>query len=102
MRIIGLRRIMPPESSAGHFPPLKYGHDASGQCLLLTGTEITQASTAATTFTVTANVAALCKISATNLNFGKYMPSSGAVTGNFTISGHCTNGTKFTLALNDR
>ncbi|WP_414039757.1 spore coat U domain-containing protein [Acidithiobacillus sp. M4-SHS-6] len=69
--------------------------------LLLASAGIAQAaSTATTTFNVTATVPAFCKVSATNLNFGNYTPGSGAVTGNSTISVNCTKGTTFTVALN--
>lgn len=70
--------------------------------LLLAGAGVAQAAPppATTTFNVTATVPSLCKVSATNLNFGPYNPSSGAVTGNSAVTVNCTKGTAFTVALN--
>jgi spore coat protein U-like protein len=58
------------------------------------------ASTATTTFTVSATVLKNCTASATNLGFGNYTQGSGTVTSTSTVSVLCTNGTTFTVALN--
>jgi spore coat protein U domain-containing protein, fimbrial subunit CupE1/2/3/6 len=59
------------------------------------------AGTANTSFNVTATVINSCKISATNLSFGNYDPTSATnTTGSSTISATCTKGDSFTLALN--
>jgi len=69
--------------------------------LLLAGAGVAQAAgTATATFNVTATVPTWCKATATNLNFGPYNPSSGAVTGNSAVTVNCTKGTAFTVALN--
>jgi len=59
------------------------------------------AGTATTNFTVSATVVATCQISAGPLNFGTYVPGSGAALRvSTTISVQCTNGTAApTLAL---
>ena len=55
------------------------------------------ASTATTTFQVTATVAASCTISATNLAFGNY--TLAQLDGTSTITATCTNGTTYTVGL---
>ena len=56
------------------------------------------ASTATTTFNVTATVQATCLISANNLGFGTYSGSVIATT--TTLSVTCTNGTTYNVGLN--
>jgi len=56
------------------------------------------ASTATTTFNVTATVQATCLISASNLGFGTYTGSAIATT--TTLSVTCTNGTTYNVGLN--
>ena len=56
------------------------------------------ASTATTTFNVTATVQATCLISANNLGFGTYSGSAIATT--TTMSVTCTNGTTYNVGLN--
>src|SRR5947209_15357512 len=56
------------------------------------------ASTATTTFNVTATVQATCLISASNLGFGTYSGSAIATT--TTMSVTCTNGTTYNVGLN--
>jgi spore coat protein U-like protein len=59
------------------------------------------AATATNTFTVQATINAACNVSATNLNFGTYSPTSGAaLTGASTVSVYCTSGTPYTTSLN--
>jgi spore coat protein U-like protein len=58
------------------------------------------AATTATTFNVSATVAANCLASATALNFGTYTPSGGNAVANTTIAVRCTKNTAFTVALN--
>lgn len=59
------------------------------------------AATATTTFTVTATVLKYCTVSSTNLAFGNYTPSTGALTNTATVTYACTNGTPITsIALN--
>lgn len=56
------------------------------------------ASTATTTFTVSAQVVATCTIAATNLSFGNY---TGVVnTATSTITAQCTNTTPYNIGLN--
>ncbi len=58
------------------------------------------AATTATTFNVSATVAANCLASAAALNFGTYTPLGGNAAANTTISVRCTKNTGFTVALN--
>ena len=58
------------------------------------------ANPATTTFTVSATVLKNCTVSATNLTFGNYTPTGGAVAANSTVSVSCTKSTAFTVALN--
>jgi spore coat protein U-like protein len=59
------------------------------------------AATATNTFTVTATVLKFCTVSATNMAFGNYTPSTGAVTNTATVTYACTNGTPITsITLN--
>jgi len=66
-------------------------------CLFTAGA---RAATVSTTFDVTATVVDACSVSATDLDFGSYDPSSGtALDGSSTISANCTVGTGYTLSL---
>lgn len=56
------------------------------------------ASTATTTFNVTATVQATCLVSGSNLAFGTYSGSAIAMT--TTLSVTCTNGTTYNVGLN--
>lgn len=59
-----------------------------------------QASTANTTFSVTATVTANCSVAATDLTFGNYDVNAGSATnGTSTVKVNCTKGTAFTVAL---
>jgi len=58
------------------------------------------AATATTTFTVSATVVAACSVSATSLAFGSYT-GAGNVDQTSTISVTCSNGTDYSVALND-
>jgi spore coat protein U-like protein len=60
-----------------------------------------QAATRTTTFNVSATVASNCLVSATNLDFGAYTPGGGDRTVNSAVSVRCTNGTGFTVKLDD-
>ncbi len=60
------------------------------------------AQTATTSFTVTATVIAACAVTAANLVFGNYNPTSGtALDGSTTVTVACTPGTNYTVALNN-
>jgi spore coat protein U-like protein len=59
-----------------------------------------QASTATTTFQVTAAVLATCSVAAPTLAFGNYTPGAGAISGTTTVAVKCTNGSTYTVALN--
>jgi spore coat protein U-like protein len=52
------------------------------------------------TFNVQATVRANCAITATDLNFGDYLPSAGDVSVQSSLSVRCTNGTPYTVSLN--
>jgi len=58
------------------------------------------AATTGTSFTVSATVVASCSVSATNLAFGSYTGSSN-LDQTSTVSVTCTNGTDYSVALND-
>jgi len=58
------------------------------------------AASTSTTFTVSATVVASCSVSATNLAFGSYT-GSAHVDQTSTVSVTCTNGTDYSVALND-
>src|SRR5262245_48022696 len=59
------------------------------------------AATDTTTFTVTANIAADCNLSAGNMAFGAYDPANGtAADQQSTINVYCSNGQTYTVALN--
>jgi spore coat protein U-like protein len=57
------------------------------------------ANPATTTFTVMATVLKNCTVSATNLNFGTYTPTGGALAVNSTVSVSCTVSTPFNTEL---
>jgi spore coat protein U-like protein len=57
------------------------------------------ANPATTTFTVMATVLKNCTVSATNLNFGNYTPTGGALAVNSTVSVSCTLNTPFNTEL---
>lgn len=60
-----------------------------------------KAATATTTFLVTAEIGETCSVSATNLAFGSYDPSSGTPTDSTnTVTVTCTNGTAYAIGLN--
>lgn len=59
------------------------------------------AGQATTSFTASAVIAPLCTVTATNLAFGNYSPTSAtALTGTSTINVFCTSGTTYTILLN--
>jgi spore coat protein U-like protein len=60
-----------------------------------------QASTATTSFSVSATVLSSCAVSASLLAFGSYNPiASTATTGNTTLLVTCTSGTPYNIGLN--
>jgi spore coat protein U-like protein len=65
----------------------------------LTGTPPAYAATTSTTFTVTATVATVCSVTATDLAFGAYANSAIAATS--TVSVTCTSGGAYTVGLSD-
>jgi spore coat protein U-like protein len=58
------------------------------------------ASTASTTFQVSATVVKTCSVNAAALAFGNYTPGVGAISGTTTINVLCTRTTPFTVSLN--
>lgn len=57
-------------------------------------------ATATTTFTVTATIVGVCQIAATNLAFGNYNPTLGAVlNGTSTVTPTCTISTPYSITL---
>ena len=52
-----------------------------------------------TTFGVSASVLKNCTVAATNVAFGNYTPTAGAVSANGSVSVSCTKNTTFTVAL---
>lgn len=59
------------------------------------------AATSSTTFTVNANVLAVCTLSATNVNFANYDATSATADDTTsTLTVLCTNGQAYTVALN--
>lgn len=68
---------------------------------LITGAGVASAASTGTTFNVTANIAASCTVvSAANVAFGAYDPTSGSdvdVSANFVH--RCTKGTSYTITL---
>lgn len=68
--------------------------------LLAALTQAAHATTAQTSFSVTATVLASCTVSAGTLAFGNYTPTSGSpADSTSTIDVTCTNGTTYTVAL---
>lgn len=57
------------------------------------------ADTATTTFQVTATVAASCKVTASDLDFGAYDPLAVALDGTSTITATCTAETPYEIGL---
>ena len=57
------------------------------------------ANPATTTFQVSATVLKNCTVAATNVAFGNYTPTAGAVAANGTVSVKCTKNTSFTVSL---
>lgn len=57
------------------------------------------ADVATTTFSVTARARASCLVSASDLNFGDYVPSTGDVDAQAAVTVRCTRGTSFQVAL---
>src|SRR5215470_975860 len=57
------------------------------------------ANPATTTFQVSATVLKNCTVAATNVAFGNYTPTAGAVAANGTVSVKCTKNTAFTVSL---
>jgi len=66
--------------------------------ILLGGSQGATASSATTTFQVTASVVSSCTISATNLVFGNY--TLAQLDGTSTVTVTCTNGSAFKIGLN--
>jgi spore coat protein U-like protein len=69
---------------------------AAGILLAVTGAA--QAANKQTTFLVTANVASVCLVSATDLDFGAF-DASADLTGSSSVNVRCTNGTGYTVQL---
>ncbi|HLI12670.1 MAG TPA: spore coat U domain-containing protein [Alphaproteobacteria bacterium] len=72
----------------------------SGLLAAAAGAIPAEATTATTSFQVTANVQSSCTVSATAMAFGTYSLTSGN-TATSTITVTCTNGTKATIALDN-
>ena len=73
----------------------------SAALLLAAGSASAQAANPATsTFQVSATVQKNCTVAATNVAFGNYTPTAGAVTANGTVSVSCTKSSTFTVSLN--
>jgi spore coat protein U-like protein len=74
---------------------------AAFAALAVLGLDCAHAGQATTSFTASAVIAPLCTVSATNLTFGNYTPTSAtALTGTSTINVFCTSGTTYTILLN--
>jgi len=67
--------------------------------LLATAGAAQAANPATTTFQVSATVLKNCTVAATNVAFGNYTPTAGAVAANGTVSVKCTKNTAFTVSL---
>lgn len=72
----------------------------SAGALLATASAAHAANPATTTFGVSATVLKNCTVAATNVAFGNYTPTAGAVSANGTVSVSCTKSTTFTVSLN--
>ena len=73
---------------------------SAGVLLASAGAAAKAANPATTTFGVSATVLKNCTVAATNVAFGNYTPTAGAVTANGTVSVSCTKNTTFTVSLN--
>jgi spore coat protein U-like protein len=67
--------------------------------LLATAGAAQSANPATTTFQVSATVLKNCTVAATNVAFGNYTPTAGALAANGTVSVKCTKNTAFTVSL---
>lgn len=67
--------------------------------LLATASGTYAANPATTTFQVSATVLKNCTVAATNVAFGNYTPTAGAVTASGTVSVKCTKNSAFTVSL---
>lgn len=67
--------------------------------LLATAGATYAANPATTTFQVSATVLKNCTVAATNVAFGNYTPTAGALAANGTVSVKCTKNTGFTVSL---
>jgi spore coat protein U-like protein len=77
------------------------GAIAAFSALAAFGINCAHAGQATTSFTASAVIAPLCTVTATNLTFGNYTPTSAtALTGTSTINVFCTSGTTYTILLN--
>jgi spore coat protein U-like protein len=72
----------------------------SAGALLATAGAAQAANPATTTFQVSATVLKNCTAAATNVAFGNYTPTAGAISQNGTVSVSCTKSTTFTVSLN--
>lgn len=80
--------------------PLRLVHGLAALVPLSLMCSSAYAATSSTTFTVNANVLAVCTLSATNVNFGNYDAASATPTDTTsTITALCTNGQTYTVAL---
>jgi spore coat protein U-like protein len=68
--------------------------------LLASAGAVHASNPATTTFQVSATVVKNCTVAATNVVFGNYTPTAGAVTANGTVSVSCTKSSAFTVSLN--
>lgn len=71
----------------------------SAGALLATAGAAHAANPATTTFQVSATVLKNCTVAATNVAFGNYTPTAGAVTANGTVTVKCTKSSAFTVSL---
>jgi spore coat protein U-like protein len=71
----------------------------SAGALLATAGATQAANPATTTFQVSATVLKNCTVAATNLAFGNYTPTAGALSVNSTVSVSCTKSSGFTVSL---
>ena len=75
------------------------------RCLLLaamlSGAWPAQAGTATTSFNVTATVEAACTVSATDLSFGTYTATGGALDGSSSVTVTCSSGAAYQVGLGE-
>ncbi len=71
----------------------------SAGALLASAGAAQAANPATATFGVSATVLKNCTVAATNVAFGNYTPTAGAVAANGTVSVSCTKSTTFTVSL---